>query len=1145
MRKRFLLSSLVAIALGFTSVNAQLYNYTNDLSGSPASVAANTSASSLGRVNGALASAGCADGFNSNKFSEGTIYATTKPAMEFSITPNSGYQLDVTSLSVDARHNNKGPVTWRLAYSTDGGATWVDNGADFNVGAISCGTSTTLSWDMADFSTYNTLYVRVYAYAALSNLNGVATAKNVVLGGSVSFADVDGDGYTSDVDCNDADAAINPGASESCNGIDDNCDGNIDEGVQTTYYADMDGDTYGDAGNSTMACSMPEGYVADATDCNDGDAAVNPGATEVCNGIDDNCDGNNDEGLTFTTYYADADGDTYGDAGSSVSTCDGAPEGYVSDATDCNDADAAVNPGATEVCNGIDDNCDGNTDEGVQNTYYADMDGDSYGDAGSSTMACSAPEGYVTDATDCNDADGAINPGAAEVCNGIDDNCDGNTDEGLTFITYYADADGDTYGDAASSATTCDGAPEGYVADATDCNDADAAVNPGATEICNGIDDNCDGNIDEGVQNTYYADMDGDTYGDAGSSTMACSAPEGYVADATDCNDADGAVNPGATEVCNGIDDNCDGNTDEGVQNTYYADADGDTYGDAGSTTIACSTPEGYVSDASDCNDADAAVNPGATEVCNGIDDNCDGNTDEGVQNTYYADADGDTYGDAGSTTMACSTPEGYVSDATDCNDADGAVNPGATEVCNGIDDNCDGNIDEGLTFTTYYADADGDTYGDAASTVTTCDGAPEGYVSDATDCNDADGAVNLGATEVCNGIDDNCDGNIDEGVQNTYYADADGDTYGDAGSTTMACSAPEGYVADATDCNDADGAVNPGATEVCNGIDDNCDGNTDEGVLITFYADADGDTHGDAASSVDACSAPEGYVASNDDCNDASATVYPGAPEICNNGIDEDCDGGIDVISTIAAGGPTTFCLGNSVTLSSTTVGTGYGYQWMKNGSNIAGANSSSLNVTLQGNYKCTVTKGDCSSTSSVITVSVNLNPNATIVALDGTDLCGKSYVRLKANNGTGLTYQWYMDGVIIDGATGNVYYASLPGSYYVVVTNAAGCSKQAAAVTVISSCRIAEEGAVAFNVIPNPSNGNFQLNVNLGNGLNGNAIISVVNIAGQKVAQLNGEIANGEMSANVSIPQVAGVYMVVVEANGEVFSQQIMITE
>jgi hypothetical protein len=89
-------------------------------------------------------------------------------------------------------------------------------------------------------------------------------------------------------------------------------------------------------------------------------------------------------------------------------------------------------------------------------------------------------------------------------------------------------------------------------------------------------------------------------------------------------------------------------------------------------------------------------------------------------KHTYYADADGDTYGDAGSYNNGMFNPEGYVSDATDCNDADGAVNPGATEVCNGIDDNCDGNNDEGLTFTTYYADADGDTYGDAGSTVTT-----------------------------------------------------------------------------------------------------------------------------------------------------------------------------------------------------------------------------------------------------------------------------------------------------------------------------------------------------------------------------------------------------------------------------------------
>ena len=813
MRKRTLLSSLIALALGLTTANAQLYNYTTDLSGSPASVAANTSGSNLGRVNGALAATGCSDGFNSNRFAEATTYSTARPAMEFSITPNSGYQLDVTALSVNARRNNKGPVSWRLAYSTDGGATWVDNGTDYTVAAVACGTANTLTWDMADFSTYNSLKVRVFAYGSLSNLNGVATAKNVVLSGAVSFADVDGDGYTSDTDCNDANAAINPGASEVCDGIDNNCNGNIDEGVQTTFYADADGDGYGDAASTTLACSVPAGFVADATDCNDANASINPGAAEVCNGIDDNCDGNIDEGLTFTTYYADADGDTYGDAASTVSTCDGAPAGY--------------------------------------------------------------------------------------------------------------------------------------------------------------------------------------------------------------------------------------------------------------------------------------------------------------------------------------------VADATDCNDADGAVNPSATEVCNGIDDNCDGNIDEGLTFTTYYADADGDTYGDAASTVSTCDGAPAGYVADATDCNDADGAVNPSAPEVCNGIDDNCNGNIDEGVQTTFYADADGDGYGDVASTTLACSVPAGYVADATDCNDANASINPGAAEVCNGIDDNCDGNIDEGVLVTFYADADSDTFGNGASTAQACSAPVGYVGNSTDCNDASATVYPGAAEICGNGIDEDCDGTIDVIATIVAGGSTTFCTGGSVTLTCTTGGTGLAYQWVKNGANILGATSSTLNVTLQGNYKCIVTKPACSSTSSIITVTVNITPNASIGTPDGTDLCGKSNVRLKANTGVGLTYQWYLNGSVIGGATANIYYATVVGNYQVAVTTAAGCSKTSAITTVILSCRMAQGAIASVDVMPNPSNGNFELNVNMGTDVNGNANITVMNIAGQVVAQMNGNIANGQMNLSVSIPQVAGVYMVVIEADGAQITKQIMVTE
>lgn len=136
----------------------------------------------------------------------------------------------------------------------------------------------------------------------------------------------------------------------------------------------------------------------------------------------------------LNTYYADADGDTYGDADISINVEGGAPADYVENNFDCDDTDSAINPGVTEVCNGVDDNCDSNIDEGVQITYYADADGDTYGDASSTAMACSAPEGFVADAADCDDADASVNPGAAEVLNGKDDDCDDLIDEELVSI---------------------------------------------------------------------------------------------------------------------------------------------------------------------------------------------------------------------------------------------------------------------------------------------------------------------------------------------------------------------------------------------------------------------------------------------------------------------------------------------------------------------------------------------------------------------------------------------------------------------------------------------------------------------------------------------------------------------------------------
>ena len=122
----------------------------------------------------------------------------------------------------------------------------------------------------------------------------------------------------------------------------------------------------------------------------------------------------------------------------------------------------------------------------------------------------------VADATDCDDAEGSTHPGADETCDGADDDCDGLIDEdGTDATTWYADTDGDGYGDASVAVASC-GQPTGYVADDTDCDDTDATVNPDAAEVCDGLDQDCDGSVDEGATgtDTWYADTDGDGFGD-------------------------------------------------------------------------------------------------------------------------------------------------------------------------------------------------------------------------------------------------------------------------------------------------------------------------------------------------------------------------------------------------------------------------------------------------------------------------------------------------------------------------------------------------------------------------------------------------------------------------------------------------------
>ncbi|QRN97743.1 sialidase [Archangium violaceum] len=384
---------------------------------------------------------------------------------------------------------------------------------------------------------------------------------------------------------------------------------------------------------------------------------------------------------------------------------------------------------------------------------------------------------------------------------------------------YFYDADTDGYGgDLLSPVEDCQPPGPEYVENDLDCDDFDLAVNPEATEVCDGLDNNCNGQTDEEGGSTWYRDADDDKYGNAAVISQACVQPSGYVTNSSDCDDSKASVKPGATEACNGVDDNCNGSIDEAGGSTWYRDADGDGYGTATVSTQACAQPSGYVSNSSDCNDTQASVKPGATEVCNGVDDNCNGSIDEAGGSTWYRDADGDGYGTATVSTQACVQPSGYVSNSSDCNDTQANVKPGATEVCNGVDDNCNGSIDEGVPTTTWYRDADGDGRGTPSVSTQACS-APAGYVSTSDDCNDADASL-----------------------PRYFVRDSDEDGYGygfvvsPAPAAPWGCIPPAGYSTRSDDCDDSRSSVHPGAAEVCDRQDNNCNGSLDEGCSCSAW---------------------------------------------------------------------------------------------------------------------------------------------------------------------------------------------------------------------------------------------------------------------------------------------------------------------
>ena len=447
--------------------------------------------------------------------------------------------------------------------------------------------------------------------------------------------DADQDGFTSLEDCDDLNNTVWPGAPEICNGVDDDCDGTVDNASGAYWYVDADGDRYGDPDTAQAACDV-EGLVSVGTDCDDQDAAVHPGASEWCNEVDDDCDGETDEDpLDVLVQYPDADGDGWG-AEQPTLSCE-LLSGTVERGGDCDDQDDQVHPGASEWCNDVDDDCDGSLDEDAADAldWWTDNDGDGFG-TDPVLRSCSQPSSTTDNDRDCDDTDAQVHPDAEELCNSLDDDCDGSTDpaDSSDATSWYADADGDGYGTPLYTVDACE-QPSGWVDDDSDCDDTDDQATP---------------------DTVWYLDYDGDGYGDASVTTQSCSQPSGFVEDDTDCDDADST---------------------NWLGDTWYLDCDGDGYGDsAGGTTTACTQPSGYAATDDDCDDGDSTVNPGATESCNGVDDDCDGSVDNSTacSGCEYEENNSHSYLFCNTTTMvwadARSTCQGFGYDLVTIDDS-------------------------------------------------------------------------------------------------------------------------------------------------------------------------------------------------------------------------------------------------------------------------------------------------------------------------------------------------------------------------------------------------------------------------------------------------------------------------------------------
>ncbi|MBL8909502.1 MAG: putative metal-binding motif-containing protein [Archangium sp.] len=624
---------------------------------------------------------------------------------------------------------------------------------------------------------------------------------------------------------------------ESCNSLDDDCDGQTDEGVTAAFFPDVDGDGFGAAnGAATMACEKPTGFSDNADDCDDragAGAAIHPGATEQCDtaGVDENCNGTANEGCSCTNIG----GMTPCCSGRGSQTCQAIDGG--AQLSMCSAMSSA------ELCNNIDDDCDGQVDDQPQFTF----------DGG---MGCTVGIGACQRAgvpvcmngfASCTGAGGTP---SVELCNGLDDDCNGATDD-MAFLTE-ADGGAQLDGGTAFPDGTCSVGIGGCArtgntlcsAAALVCTAQEGAPN---AEACNSIDDDCDGTVDE--NDPGICSVTGQTCMNG-----SCACPSGQSV----CNNACVTL---SAEVCDGQDNDCDGQIDETLRIACVPDADNDLYADSATTSQQC--PDNTRTAAGRCPAGFVAPASSFGTDCNPT-----------VGSLYRlvasrSDSDNDTVC-TGSTSNDCvgATALPGRRFVTDCNTA------WAADDCN------DSNVSV-YRLMSSRADGDGDTF---------CFGTPT---------NDCVGLLPLPGrrfANTCNTVSDDCnDASSSLSLLTSSRNDLDGDG---------ACSG-----AASLDCTGTTPLPGRRFASSCPATDDCNDTNAALFRMMLTRADADGDTYCTGAQ-VNECSGTnanfgrrfDAACQTPDDCNDGNSGVFRIAS------VRADADGDM-----YCAGGASNQCIGSS----------------------------------------------------------------------------------------------------------------------------------------------------------------------------------------------------------------------------------------